>query len=278
VSRKSRPPFSVPAWYAKASPERRAARTANIRADLKLVRRYREGFTPSDGYDGRDVRRLNPQRLAKLTRAAGDLRRRLTVPHVVKRVPRTEKTVRQRLAQLAPQGARAVSVKQFIVPVVDPARSRIVIRNRRVEVQRDYAGQVLTDRYFLLPRIRVRVGFDDVIRATEKLLREMPDGHYGVIMDQHGLAGPSADKERLVPMLRSWAAEYSGIAGKRGTAGAVVGFVRIGDSAYDANLTELRRARRTVVQQMSENIERERWARERKASRALTRRQRLKGR
>lgn len=59
LKKKSIPkPKPISSWYANASPRDRLYRQRVLQSGLKLVRRLYAGFTPADGFDGRDLKHL----------------------------------------------------------------------------------------------------------------------------------------------------------------------------------------------------------------------------
>lgn len=256
-SKKSRPrakPFSVPSWYVKLTPDQRVLAAARIRQNVKLARKYLRGFEARDGYSTRDVRLLSAQKLRAIDRAAATLKASLAAPHADLIVPRTAKRARQSIQLHAPQMRPSAKMKRFIIPVIDAEKSRARIRKGQLEVTREFGGDLLHDRYFYLPRgLR---SWKSVIKNTRQLIKSMPQGHYGILMSQHGLVRPSADRDVLLRELETWHAEYARVAGKEETPTAIVGFVWLGDTFRPAEA--LKERHQSQARTMTENLRRAR--------------------
>lgn len=277
-ARKSRAkPFSVPSWYAKLSPYERAFKTAQLREKVKTLRHYSDRFSPAAGYNMRDVRELSASRIASIDRHYADLQMRLMTPHV-SFVARNKKLVRA-IQRHAPQ--KFPKQFRYLIPVDDPAHTVVErARGGTFRIVRTLAdGSKVTDQYFYLPRKRyvrtphgrVRT-FDNVIDELRDMLPNMPEGRYGIIMDQHGLVGDTAgDKASLLALMRIWDRDYSNVTGKERTPTAIVGFQYLGTMERADSIMDARRKQRRDLQRNVRN-ERER------ARRRLSKRARVTGR
>ena len=261
-------PKGFPRWYNVHDPVKRYRAVAAYRADIKLARKYLHGFTAADGYDARKPWEIHPERLKKLRRKVGVIRRQLSVPHVEKTVARTAPKARAALAGYARQSADAKQVRKFIVPLVDPNFQKVRIKRGALVFGREVPGVKLEYRYFIKPR-SART-WEKIEKWVNDNRAKWPKGQYSVIMAQHGIVSDSTFRDGLPQLLARWAVEYGPrIPGKQDTADSLVGFLWTGTDLDQ--LGALRASRKTTQQAIREASERERKKRARKLTRTMRR-------
>ena len=258
----------------------RKSQTRYLHDAVVELRRHFKGFEARDGYSLKSgaLARLPLGRYEKIRRLALELRRELASPHKVVR-PRSAKS-----KSVLYKHTRALMVKgrkSFIVHVPRPETTRVKVvgkKKKRVSETRFVrGGRVETDYFYFADYARrAPRTIEEILRLTEKMLKDMPRGHYVMLSSQHGYIGAGMDKRLLLRAIEvDWLGydaapdPYSGVRDSRGLAETLIGFTRVASTADGA---------RREYQERQSLRDRMKAAQRKGESRAIARRKRQRGR
>ena len=124
----------LPKWLRGRSYEQRQTIKRDFKAGVKLLRRFRSGFTPDDGFNLRDVNAINSSRINSALKAMRELRASMTFPHKIVRAPKardSRRALRQHTSQKIPTGQKLV-----VVHVQVPEKTKVSVRHGMVRIER----------------------------------------------------------------------------------------------------------------------------------------------
>lgn len=212
-------------WFRELTHEQQQRTIEKIKLAVRDVRRVARGFESADGFNLHDVGTFSRARLDKLFKTLTALRARQSAPHIEYR-PRSSQAVRA-LQSFTAQATEIKGSKLYFIPVPDPDKTRVVIKDGRVETARKLPdGSEVVDRYFLFPR--APRSMEHAIHMTETMLQEMPDGRYMLYVHTFGAVAGTMAKNFILRELRRMDEEYKGFEG------ALRGFVFVGSTREEA--------------------------------------------
>jgi len=181
-----------PKWLADLSPEDAYKEIAYVRDTVKLLRKYSDSFSPEEGFNLRDVKSFSASRLKEIRAKGAHIRQLLSRPHKVVR-PRSS-TSEKALQNFTRQKIKGQ--KAWIVHTDQPDKKRVKVVKGAVEVQKPVKGGVIRERFYLLPKSGRNA--DQVLKMLEKMLPDLPDGHYIAINKRYGAIGGSIERKLLL--------------------------------------------------------------------------------
>ena len=217
-------------------PEEAAFRAHEIRYLTDAIRQLRtfyRGFEARDGYALKPVTvaRLSNALRDRITKMAKHLRRELASAHVIVR-PRTTKSARalDKHTGSKPDGRR----KLYVVHVEKPEVTRIRIQRGKkksspahVQEVRKIKGGRFEARYFYFADYakQMPVTMDGIYKIAERMLIDMPPGHYVMVSSEHGFIGTPMHKNLLLTQIVEEWSQYEkyGQTGQ-GLARSLIGF------------------------------------------------------
>jgi hypothetical protein len=218
----------------------RATKKRDFKAGVKLLRRFREGFSPDDGFNLRDVNKVKSSRVNSAIKAMRELRSQLQYPHTVVRVPKTKESrraLRQHTAQKIPKGQKLVAVH-----VTVPDKTKVSVSRGRVSVERQVKDGSLIELFIYLSHVMYT--FDEIGDWFEEIKDSLPKGMYSLVVAKQGQIMEPMDRESVAGEMFGYMANYDArdAALDRGVpfASTVIGF-RYVASTYKGMLVEQKR-------------------------------------
>lgn len=207
-----------------------------VRSDgIKIpgARKIYQGFEASSGYDLRHVERWSAAQLAHARKRIQAINTYTGRPFAVI-TPRTKK---QRKEAQKVTGQDLPYQRKMIYAVQDPKRDKVVFRNNKLAVERNYKhGSKAIEQRFLFKDYSKEppYGFDGMRKVTEKMLPDMPINYrgewvyYTLLTVQYGPVGESVPHHRIMEHLAEYHNRYDLNRENSGFQEQVIGFQMIG--------------------------------------------------
>lgn len=252
-----------------------------LRDDVSLLRQHYKGFEARDGYSMQPgkLARLTPGRLNKLKLLARETHRELSQPYVVKRA-RSKKSK----AALY-KHTRAVKVKgrkTFLVHVPKPETTQVEVvgtKRKRVREVRKVKGGRVEEQFFYFADYAKRAPktMAQILRITERMLKDMPRGQYVMLSSTYGHIGTGMDRRLLLQAIETDWLGYdaapdprAGRKESRGLAATLIGYKLVATTADGS--------RREYEERLTRRMRVDRYVKQVRESAATRRRKRLRGR
>ena len=199
----------------RIEPVARSSKLLSLKLAIKELRRVYTGFDAKDGYNLANLKALDSQRARKveaLTTYLRTLKSRPAKP-VRARVERSKKALREHTGQ------RHRQQKVFLVHTDKPDKTRVRVRQPRVETETLYTGKdgkehtrTQRDYYFLFPK--KLVVWDDILTATEKLIDKLKPGYYRIVSSLYGPVGSPMNRDNLLRNMQASFDSYGSVRSK----------------------------------------------------------------
>jgi len=268
-------PDAVPDYVSNAGLRERLNTRDYLTRTVKDLRKFFKGFNASDGYDLTRIETWDANR-ARVAKQYGSYLHGLQASPNVEVSPtryRGNKRAmfRRQLQEATQQGSSRQ--KKYVFHVEQTTRPTDVrlTRQGKLEVREELPdGDHITKRFWYfrdyLPGRRQPRGFDDIIRATIKMLEDLPSHmFFSIINSAHGPIDVPVSKDFLLETLQRYREEYGApdnIYLHDGFGETLIGVMFIGsreqaDARYNAQLRrrmDRERAKSTAAKQRRQRI------------------------
>lgn len=209
-------PDDVPSYVGKASLQRRLVVRDYLSRTVKDLRRFFTGFDAKDGYNLSNIHTWPRSRADAVERYGGYLHKLQSTPYVVADPKRYRKKAKQALFRKVLRRRTQQGLprqKKYLYHVEQTARPTEVRLSRTGQLE---VREPFKDTYFLRQEWYFRdylngrqpVTFNDIIKATTRMLEDLPDRWFTIFDTSYGPIDVPVQKQFLLATLRRYWEEY----------------------------------------------------------------------